>query len=346
MAFSRFRSSLPARAEGPSCPAEADSTRFNYPQDAFVQQILFAADRCNSPPDPVAQAFIFSLPYQCICVRNLRGSRNSNSGVFKCRAVQEMTQQSQVARAPYAFEPPKRVWGPPGDWDALLRTCALWTIAVVGFGVGAAGFVSASRNAVEAKALVEKSNQLLASVEQKSDLADRVAALSEQLKQGSRDAATSGDLAARQAQIEQSLERLATKIDAVAADLQEKAGVSVTRLDKLDEALSNVQLRLAKDEASAAAASKTLSAPAPPSEPPAPAATPASRDQDDKYALSHYAIVSIEKASVKLSGPDGIIVVTKGDKLPGGQRILRFTKYGAQPGVITDHGDIALKATP
>jgi hypothetical protein len=257
-----------------------------------------------------------------------------------------MTQQSQAASAYYSFEPPKRVWGPPGDWDALLRTCALWTIAIVGFGVGAAGLVFASQNAKQAKALVEKSNQLQDYVEQKSDLADRVAAISEQLKRVQSAASAPTDLPARQQRIEQSLARLEAKIDAVAADLNEKAGVSAARLDRLDEAFAKMDLRLAKDEADAATAPKSLASPAPPMQIPAPSAKPGAGDQNAKYALSHYAIVSIGKASVTLSGPDGVIVVTRGDRLPGGQKILKFTRFGAEPGVITDQGEIALKATP
>ena len=243
--------------------------------------------------------------------------------------------------------------GPPRDWDALLMACTLWVIAVVGFALGAAAFLSASRNADQAKALADRTNQLSAVVDGKSDVAARVDELSEKLKQAQRSGSMAPpDQSARQAQLEQAVKSLETKLDQVTADLnaaKQESALSSTRLDKLDDGLQKMDLRMTRAEASGATNAKPLAqsppapTPAPSVEAAAPASPPADDDKASTYALARYSIVSVVKHEIKLSGPDGIVVVGKGDTLPGGQKILKVTKVHGVLRVVTDHGVIGPK---
>jgi hypothetical protein len=261
-----------------------------------------------------------------------------------------ITQHGQVVDEFSSFQTPIYLSGPPRDWDAMLRACALWVVAVVGFALGGGAFVSASRNADQAKILIEKANQLTALVDQESGVDGRVADLAEKLKQARLSPSDAAGLSTRQAQLEQVVQRLQSKIDRMAADVNdanEKSALSSARLDKLDDRFSKMELRLAKAEDSEASILKTPAQPSPsPSAEPAAAASAATADDKaTTYALAHYSIVGIGKHSVKLSGPDGIVVMSKGDVLPGGQKILKIFKHRGRLLVVTDQGVIASKAS-
>jgi hypothetical protein len=128
-----------------------------------------------------------------------------------------------------------------------------------------------------------------------------------------------------------------------------------------------MDLRLNKAEEDEATIEKTLAQQPPPSPAPTPfSLTPPSHSvalanyptdmaesgtqgvEEEKaatYALSRYSVVSVGKHSAKLVGPDGTVIVSKGDTLPGGQKILKLSSRHGRPRVVTDHGVIASKAT-
>ena len=256
---------------------------------------------------------------------------------------------------PFSVQAPVQKSGPPGDWEALLTTSALWVIAVVGFGLGAAAYLTASRNADETRAFAERAKQMSAFIDQKAEIDERLAAVSDGLKQAERNGSTSAASAARQTELEQSLAGLRTAIDRAAAD-------SSTRLDEVEDEFSKMGLRLARVEESQVATEKMVQrfaptgaiAPATSSVPPAAlashptdaAASAASVDEEKTttYALSRYAVLSVGKHSAKLSGPDGgTVVVSRGDVLLGGQKILKISNKHGKLRVVTDHGVIASK---
>ena len=273
-----------------------------------------------------------------------------------------MTQRSHVGDEPFSVQAPIQISGPPGDWEALLLACALWVIALVGFGLGAAAFLTASRNADETRAFAEKAKQISAFMDQRTEIDERLAAISERLKQAERNGSGSVDWAGRQTELEQSLAHLRTTIDQAAAEGNEKSALSSTRLDKVEDEYSKMELRVAKVEESQVAIEKmvqriaptgsiTSSATSPAQSaalanhpPDAAASAAASVDQEKTpYALSRYAIISVEKHSAKLSGPDGAVTVSMGDILPGGQKILKISSKHGKFRVVTDHGVIASK---
>lgn len=232
----------------------------------------------------------------------------------------------------------------PGDWDALIKGCVMWGLALLAFTCGAIAMLTTFGNKDRMADLLERYQQLSNLISQTENYNARVGALAVavdriehvtveriEYKEQTENASTTGTIAN-----EIALNKLAKRVIDFSTDFQKAIETIDNRLDRADQKFTQMELRLntAGESQIASAVRNNTKHDENIATQQAPATSPA------KISVSNFRIVRITEGAAWLASPKGWIHIAIGDILPGGAKILAVGKNDSRSVVLTDQGPI------
>ena len=219
--------------------------------------------------------------------------------------------------------------GPPGDWDALIRECVIWGLALLAFACGLIASLATFGTKDQIALLLDRTKDLGGIISRTNAIDAHVGALVNELhvveqNEKDRDAPTE-----RVDAIDPAVDRLSNEIGIFVTELRDRQATFDERVRVIEEKVAHLDFT--------PVASTNIGGNDPNQVTEFRKARVAARRGS---SVTNFSIVRLTGDTAWLAGPQGWLHVAVGTQLPSGARVTDIGRRNNRAVVFTDQGDI------